>query len=113
MASASALSVLGSGGEGGQGEDALGRVLGGDDDVARRVRGGNAGEDAGVDDEEVVGAVDPGVEVDDGGAAVAAVVDAHLVGAHPVVGAAVGPVDEHLDYTYCWLVDVYGKRAAR
>ncbi|GJD03487.1 hypothetical protein ColKHC_12312 [Colletotrichum higginsianum] len=44
--------------------------------------------DGGVDDEEVVGAVDAGVEVDDGGAVGgAAVVDAHAGAADPVVAA--------------------------
>lgn len=65
-------------------------MLCGSDDQRGRIRRYHAREDAGVDDEEVVGSVDLGVEVDDGGAAVAAVVAAELAAAHPVVGAAVG-----------------------
>ena len=63
-------------------------MLGGNDDVRSRVGRGHTGEDGGVNHIEVVGAPDAGVGVDDGGAAVAAVVGAHLGGAHPVVGAA-------------------------
>jgi len=91
-----ALAVAGHGLDGGHGKD-LGRgVLGSDHDVALRVGRRVAGEDGGIDDEEVVGAVDLGVKVNDSGAAVAAVIRADLVGAHPVVGAAVAGLNEHL-----------------
>lgn len=62
-------------------------MLGGDDDVRGRVGGRHAREDGGVDHVQVVGAPDARVGVHHRGAAVAAaVVDAHLGRAHPVVG---------------------------
>lgn len=67
------------------------------DDVAGGIGGGDTGEDTPVDDEEIVGAVDLGVEVHDGLAALgAAVVGADLGGADPVVCAAVGGGYYHL-----------------
>ena len=79
-------------------QDALGGLLGGDDNVGRRVSGHHAREDGGIDNEEVVGAIDLGVKINNGGSVVlATVVGTHLVGADPVVGAAVGPRDDHLD----------------
>ena len=48
-------------------QDLLRGGLGSGDDHGRRVAGHHAGEDRPVDDEEVVGAVDLGVEIDDGG----------------------------------------------
>lgn len=62
-------------------------MLGRRDDGGGRVARQLAGEDGGVDDEDVVGAVDAGVGVDDGGAVGgAAVVGAHFGGAFFVWG---------------------------
>ena len=79
-----------------EGEDLGGGLLGSDDDQGRGVGGDHSGEDGGVDDEEVVGSVDLGVEIYDGGAAVAAVVAADLGGSDPVVCTAVAGGDDHL-----------------
>lgn len=86
-----ALLVRGTGLGRGKGEDQCAGPLGGGDEVGAGVGGNHAGEDGGVDDEQVVSAVDLGVQVDDGGAARATVVLAELVGTDPVVGAAVAP----------------------
>ena len=65
-----------------KGED-LGRgVLSHDHDGGSRVAGNVTGEDGSIDDKQVVGAVDLGVEVDDGGTAAAAIIGAHLAGAY-------------------------------
>jgi hypothetical protein len=81
---------------GGKGED-LGRgLLGCDDDQSRGIRGDHAGEDGGVDNEEVVSAVDSGVEIDDSGAAVTSIISTDLGRADPVVGATVTGGNNHL-----------------
>lgn len=60
-----------------------------DDDRSRRIARDVTRENARVNDKDVVCAVHLGIGVDDGGAIVhAAVVGAHLGGAHPVVGPA-------------------------
>lgn len=60
-------------------QDPLGRVLWRGDDHGRGVARGHAREDGGIDDEDVVRAVDLGVEVDHGRAVVdAAVVESQL-----------------------------------
>ena len=66
-------------------------MLGHRDDHGRRVASHHTGEDGGVNDVQVVSAVDLEVQVNDGGTAGAAIVGAHLVGTEPMVGAtAVG-----------------------
>lgn len=77
-------------------DDLGGGLFGGNDDQGGGVGGDHSGEDGGVDDEEVVCSVDLGVEIYNGGAAVAAVVAADLGGSDPVVGAAVAGGDDHL-----------------
>ena len=64
-------------------------MLSRNDNGRRRVTRRHARPDGGVDDEDVVGAVDLGVGVDDGGTiCLAAVVKTHFGTAHPVVRAA-------------------------
>ena len=63
---------------GGESQDLVSGVLRGDDDGGRRVAGRLTREDGPVDDEEVVGAVDLGVGVDDGASAVAAIIVTQL-----------------------------------
>ena len=53
----------------------------------RGISGDVAGEDGGIDDEEIVGAIDLGVSVDDGGAASESAVRSHLRGSDPMVRA--------------------------
>lgn len=55
-------------------QEFLGGELGGGDDHGGRVARHHAGKDGPVDDEQVVGAVDLGVEADDGGSSVEAAV---------------------------------------
>lgn len=63
-------------------------MLGGHHDDGLSVAGGKIRVHGGIDDEEVVGAVDLGVEIDDSATVgLATVVDAHLGAAHPVIAA--------------------------
>ena len=65
-----------------EGQDLLRRVFRRDDDGRRRVARDHAGEDGGIHDEQVVCAVDLGVEINHGGAVwLAAVVGSNLGGA--------------------------------
>lgn len=78
----------------GQRKDLHARLLGRNHDQGRGVRGHHAREDGGVGNENVVGAVDFGVGVDNGGAACETAIETHLCRAHPVVGAAGADVAE-------------------
>lgn len=64
----------------GEEQDPSSGVLCSDNDVRRWIGGDVAGENGGVDDEEVVRAVDARVEVDDGIAVVTSVLRAELAG---------------------------------
>ena len=68
-----------------QSQDPLGSSFRRNDDERGRVRRHHAGEDARVDDEEIVGSVDFGVYVDNGGTTGSAVIGAELGRADPVV----------------------------
>ena len=67
-----------------------------DDDQGGGVSRDHSGEDGGVNDEEVVRPVDLGVEIDDGGAAVTAIIGSNLGSSNPVVGATVSGGNDHL-----------------
>lgn len=89
-------------GSGGQSEDLLTGVLGNGDDEGGWVGRDHAGKDGCVDDEKVIGTVDLGVGVDNGGAVLQSAVGAHLAGTEPVVrttgGGGLGVLN--------WLLDV-------
>lgn len=74
-------------------QDALGGMLSGDDDVRRGVGRNMAGEDRGVNDVEVIRAVDAGIDINDRVATSAAVASTKLACTNPMVGASRGPVD--------------------
>ena len=68
-------------------QDLLGSVLGSNDNHGRRVARHHTRENGGIDNVEVVGTIDLGVEINHGAATLAAIIGADLGGTHPVVGA--------------------------
>lgn len=88
---ATALLVLPLGLGDGKGYDSITGPLGGGDDVGTGVGGDHAWENGSVSDEEVVGAIDLGVKVNDSSTALATVILAEFVGSNPVIGTAVAP----------------------
>jgi hypothetical protein len=71
-----------------------GRSLRGNNNKSRGVSRDHTREDTSINNEEVVSAVDLGVEIDDSGtASSAAVIGTHLGATHPVIGAPSTGVD--------------------